>query len=71
MNTNYVIYGLVAIAVVAGLLPLFTKEAVAPVVDDSDTVLCTADAMVCPDGSFVGRVAPNCNFAACPDTDTP
>jgi len=62
MNTNYVIYGLVAIAVVAGLLYLFTKEAV---------VDCKADAMVCPDGSFVGRVAPNCNFAACPDTDTP
>jgi hypothetical protein len=62
MNTNYVIYGLVAIAVVAGLLHLFTKEAV---------VDCKADAMVCPDGSFTGRVAPNCNFAACPDTDTP
>jgi|GEM_PF-3123058 len=65
MNTNYVIYGLVAIAVVAGLLHLFTKEAVAPVVD------CKADAMACPDGSFTGRVPPNCNFAACPDTDTP
>jgi hypothetical protein len=27
---------------------------------------CTADAKVCPDGSAVGRVAPDCNFAACP-----
>ncbi|MCX6757001.1 MAG: hypothetical protein NTW35_02530 [Candidatus Nomurabacteria bacterium] len=30
------------------------------------TTSCTADAKVCPDGSTVGRVAPGCNFAACP-----
>ncbi len=29
-------------------------------------VQCTADALMCPDGSFVGRVGPNCEFAACP-----
>lgn len=27
---------------------------------------CTADAMLCPDGSYVGRVPPDCNFAPCP-----
>lgn len=27
---------------------------------------CTLDAKVCPDGSSVGRVAPSCEFAACP-----
>lgn len=27
---------------------------------------CTADAMRCPDGSYVGRVGPKCEFAACP-----
>lgn len=33
-------------------------------------VACTMDAKQCPDGSFVGRVAPNCEFAACPsETD--
>ncbi|MCL4208597.1 hypothetical protein KJZ63_03120 [Patescibacteria group bacterium] len=30
-------------------------------------VVCTADAKQCPDGSSVGRVAPNCEFAACPN----
>ncbi|MFH1648956.1 MAG: hypothetical protein ABIA93_00200 [Candidatus Woesearchaeota archaeon] len=30
---------------------------------------CTADAMVCPDGSSVGRVAPSCEFAPCPAVD--
>ncbi len=31
-----------------------------------DSVLCTMDAFICPDGSGVGRVGPNCEFEACP-----
>lgn len=27
---------------------------------------CTQEVMVCPDGTSVGRVGPNCEFAACP-----
>lgn len=27
---------------------------------------CTMDALVCPDGSAVGRTGPNCSFAPCP-----
>lgn len=30
------------------------------------TGVCTMDARQCPDGSFVGRVPPSCNFAPCP-----
>lgn len=37
---------------------------------DDDQVFCTLDAKMCPDGSYVGRVAPNCEFAACPATST-
>ncbi len=29
-------------------------------------VACTADAKLCPDGSYVGRVPPSCDFAQCP-----
>lgn len=32
----------------------------------SAQVACTMDAKQCPDGSYVGRVAPDCAFAACP-----
>ncbi len=32
-----------------------------------EQVYCTQDAKLCPDGSYVGRVAPNCEFAVCPD----
>src|SRR6266550_8441081 len=31
----------------------------------TDGVACTADAMQCPDGSYVGRTGPNCEFV-CP-----
>lgn len=32
---------------------------------------CTADAMLCPDGTAVGRSGPNCEFAPCPsETET-
>jgi hypothetical protein len=29
-------------------------------------VACTMDAMQCPDGSYVGRIPPDCEFAPCP-----
>jgi len=29
-------------------------------------VSCTMDAKICPDGSYVGRIPPNCEFLACP-----
>jgi len=32
----------------------------------NEPVACTMDAKQCPDGSYVGRVAPDCAFAACP-----
>lgn len=31
-------------------------------------VACTMDAKMCPDGSYVGRTPPKCEFAACPTT---
>lgn len=34
--------------------------------DDDEGVMCTMDAMECPDGSYVGRIPPSCSFAACP-----
>lgn len=31
-------------------------------------VFCTQEAKLCPDGSYVGRTGPKCEFAACPAT---
>jgi hypothetical protein len=40
----------------------------APPENPNQPVACTQDAKMCPDGSYVGRVAPSCDFAACPTT---
>ena len=34
--------------------------------DSSTCATCTKDVFECPDGSFVGRTAPDCAFAPCP-----
>lgn len=40
--------------------------------DTNQAAVCPADAKMCPDGSFVGRVGRACQFAACPTgTSTP
>jgi len=31
-----------------------------------EPVFCTQEAKLCPDGSYVGRTGPNCEFAECP-----
>jgi hypothetical protein len=36
-----------------------------------EPVICTQDAKQCPDGSYVGRTGPNCEFAPCPETKPP
>lgn len=32
----------------------------------ADPVSCTMEAKLCPDGSYVGRTGPNCEFSDCP-----
>lgn len=32
---------------------------------DPEPIACTLEAKICPDGSSVGRIAPNCEFAPC------
>lgn len=37
----------------------------------ANATICSADAKLCPDGSYVGRTGPKCEFAACPNEGTP
>lgn len=34
-----------------------------------DVGFCTMEALMCPDGSYVGRSGPECDFSACPNRD--
>jgi hypothetical protein len=40
----------------------------AGVTPSPDGIVCTQEARACPDGSFVGRTGPKCEFAPCPNT---
>jgi thiol-disulfide isomerase/thioredoxin len=42
----------------------------APTGGNKDSVACTTEAKLCPDGSSVGRTGPNCEFSECPTVDT-
>ncbi|MBI2026168.1 MAG: hypothetical protein HYT06_02190 [Candidatus Levybacteria bacterium] len=37
-----------------------------PTPTKGEKVACTQEAKLCPDGNYVGRVGPNCEFAPCP-----
>lgn len=60
-----VIVGLILLGVVLTTWTVFNASR-AP---ETEEVFCTADAKQCEDGSYVGRVAPDCAFAPCPDTN--
>lgn len=34
--------------------------------EGEEGVVCTMEAKICPDGSSVGRMPPNCEFSPCP-----
>lgn len=51
---------------------LFKRSAVeVPAPEKKVEIVCTMDARACPDGSYVGRVAPSCDFALCPNEVKP
>lgn len=59
---------LVILLVIAGIVYAFTESN--DPMSDGDQIACTMDARACPDGSYVGRTGPNCEFAPCPTTGT-
>lgn len=62
MNKSTII-ALVLLALLLGTAYWSTKAF--PIIKP-ENIGCTMEAKICPDGSAVGRVAPNCEFAACP-----
>ncbi len=62
MNKQLVVILIVIIFILGGLLYVYNSE---PTTYQNE-VACTMDAMLCPDGSYVGRQGPNCEFAPCP-----
>src|SRR3989344_9360658 len=61
MNTKTLLILLVVVLVAGGAL-MYASDVL-----PGGGIACTEEAMICPDGSAVGREGPNCEFAACPD----
>lgn len=61
------IYVLVVVAIIAAIAHLYIskQDVVETPLPENGVVACTMDAMLCPDGSYVGRTGPKCQFV-CP-----
>lgn len=57
---NYVFLGVIGISLIGAVLVLLTYER-----RENAPLGCTMEARICPDGTAVGRVGPNCEFAPC------
>lgn len=70
MNSQKTLIGVLLVLVVGSIivfsLAVLKKPETAVKPTPSVNVACTMDAKMCPDGSYVGRIAPNCDFAMCP-----
>lgn len=58
---NKILIGIVILAII-GLVAFFLSSKLSK----DENIACTADAMLCPDGSSVGRMPPSCEFTPCP-----
>jgi hypothetical protein len=66
-NRIFILIFIIVVFVAGGLLYIFNpvpQEYKNP--NEEEPVACTMEARLCPDGSYVGRTGPNCEFAACP-----
>lgn len=59
------VFGLLVIGLMWWSFSLVPKTLV-----NNKNVACTTEAKICPDGSAVGRIGPNCEFAKCQSTGT-
>jgi hypothetical protein len=63
-----ILFFIVVLAVLVFATSEFSKKVNIDSVDEQDPVFCTSDAKMCPDGSYVGRTGPSCEFV-CPEVE--
>lgn len=69
MKIFKVIFGIIVVFSIAFLAYMILPQKQNNVANQP--MACTQEAMLCPDGSSVGRTGPNCQFAPCPQTQVP
>ncbi|MBN2094342.1 MAG: hypothetical protein JW740_03190 [Candidatus Zambryskibacteria bacterium] len=69
-NPIFVVIFIIAVFIVGGILYIYNPEPEEYVNPNDkskeEPIACIADAKLCPDGTYVGRVLPDCEFAPCP-----
>jgi hypothetical protein len=71
-NRFFILVFIVVVFILGGLLYVYNPDpAEFKNPNEKEPVACTMDAKLCPDGSYVGRVGPNCEFKECPASTTP
>ncbi|MEK7669318.1 MAG: hypothetical protein AAB350_01875 [Patescibacteria group bacterium] len=66
-NKIFVFIFIIVVFILGGLLYIYNPDPIEyknP--NDTPSVACTMEAKLCPDGSYVGRTGPNCEFEDCP-----
>lgn len=68
MKTTIIIFLAIALAMLGFMYYRgdSNQTGIVPSRNGDDGVVCTMEAKECPDGSYVGRGGPNCEFAECP-----
>jgi len=66
-NKIFILIFIIVVFIFGGLLYIYNPEPTKyknP--NEKEPVVCTMEAMLCPDGSYVSRTGPNCEFGLCP-----
>ncbi|MDO8594924.1 MAG: hypothetical protein Q7R93_05465 [bacterium] len=70
MRENNLIVSVAIVLAALGAGYYFLRESktsdVTTIPPRNEGMMCTMEAMLCPDGSYVGRSGPKCEFALCP-----
>jgi len=65
-KVNKIFFYLFLTFVIVVITALGTYYFISSKITKKEQVFCTMEAKLCPDGSYVGRVGPNCEFTECP-----
>ncbi|MEK7643377.1 MAG: thioredoxin family protein [Patescibacteria group bacterium] len=69
MKTFGIILGVLVVAIVGGWFFIQTNGPFSIDTGSDNEIACPADAMQCPDGSYVSRTGSQCEFAKCPESN--
>ena len=67
MKNNKGIASILIVLIIVGVLALGGGIYYFLVKNSQKPISCTQEAKLCPDGSYVSRTGPNCEFTQCPD----